>query len=267
MRNSIWTLCLLVAAMCGQAMGQSAPDVIRRAAAALGGEDRILSVRTLMIEGYGQAAAQNGGANASASVDSPQVWTNIQAYEKTIDLVNNRVRVRQRTQAFTSAATLSRGLENFVTTQVLDGDLSYTVNEDGEASRGGNAANLRIEMLTHPVVLVRKALDPTTVVNNLRNQGNQQLVDITTEAGDQFILGIDRETQLPTSVRWMVSNGMLADLAYQTAFTGYMPIDGLQMPFGFNTVIDFRNIVSSKLYVNRNTVDAPIDDLLPHPSW
>ncbi len=261
MRNNIWTLCLLVTAMCGQAMGQSAPDVIRRAAEALGGEDRILSLRTLKIEGYGQAAAQNGGANASASVDSPQVWTNIQGYEKTIDLANNRVRVRQRSQAFTSAATLSRGLGNIVTTQVLDGDIAYTVNEDGEARRGGNAPNLRIEMLTHPVALVRRALDATTVVNNLRNRGNQQLVDITTEEGDHFTLGIDRETQLPTSVRWMVSDGMLADLAFQTAFTGYMPIDGVQMPFGFNTVIDFRNIVQSKLYVNRNTVDASIDDL------
>ena len=104
-------------------LGQSSPDVIQRAAEALGGQERIQSVRTLTIEGYGQTAPQNGGANASASVDAPQLWTNFQAYEKTIDLENERVRIRQRSQAFTSTATLSRSLGNIVTTQVLDGDI------------------------------------------------------------------------------------------------------------------------------------------------
>jgi glyoxylase-like metal-dependent hydrolase (beta-lactamase superfamily II) len=33
------------------------------------------------------------------------------------------------------------------------------------------------------------------------------------------------------------------------------------MPMGFNTVIDFRNVTQSKLYVHRNTVDGPIDNL------
>ena len=259
--RSIWTVGLLVTVMCGQAPGQSAPDVIRRAAEALGGQDRILSLSTLKIEGYGQTASQNGGANASASVDAPQLWTNFQAYEKTIDLENERVRVAQRSQAFTSTATLSRSLGNIVTTQVLDGDIAYTISEDGEARRGGNAANLRIEMLTHPVVLVRTALDPATRVDNLRNRWNQQLVDITTGEGEALTLAVDRETGLPTSVRWMAHDGMLADVAYQTTFSGYVPIDGVQMPMGFNTVIDFRNVVQNKLYVNRNTVDGPIDDL------
>ena len=261
MRKSIWTVCLTLTVMCGQAMGQSAPDLIRSAAEALGGQDRILSLRTLKIEAYGQTAAQNGGANASASVDAPQVWNNIQAYEKTIDLENERVRVVQRSQAFTSTATLSRGLGSIVTTNVLDGDVAYTVSQDGEARRGGNAANLRLEMLTHPVVLVYTALDPATRVDNLRNQGDQQLVDITTQEGEEFTLAVDRETGLPTSVRWMVHDPMLADVAYQTAFSGYIPIDGVRMPMGFNTTIDFRNIVQSKLYVNRNTVDGSIDDL------
>ena len=261
MRKSIWIVCLIVTGMCGQAMGQSAPDVIRSAAEALGGQDRLQSIRTLKIEAYGQTAAQNGGANASASVDAPQVWNNIQAYEKTIDLENERVRVRQRSQAFTSTATLGRSLGNVVTTQVLDGEIAYTVSEDGEARRGGNAANLRLEILTHPVALVHTALAPATRVDNLRNQGDQQLVDITTRQGEEFTLAVDRETGLPTSVRWMVHDQMLADVAYQTSFSGYMPIDGVQMPMGFNTTIDFRNVVQSKLYVNRNTVDGAIDRL------
>ena len=33
------------------------------------------------------------------------------------------------------------------------------------------------------------------------------------------------------------------------------------MPTGFKTVIDFRNIIQSQIYVTHNSVDAPIDDL------
>ena len=36
---------------------------------------------------------------------------------------------------------------------------------------------------------------------------------------------------------------------------------GMQLPTGFTTTIDFRNVVQSKLYVDRNIVDAAIDDL------
>ena len=260
MRNNIATICLWVGAMGSQAMGQSAPDVIGRVAEALGGRDRILSVRTLKIEGYGQTAAQNGGANASASVDSPQVWTNVQAYEKTIDLANQRIRIRQRTQAWTSAATLSRAIGG-MTANVLDGDIAYSVNANGETRRGGNPDNLRIEMLTHPIGLIRAALERGAVVDNLRNQGNQQLVDIRTDDGDIFTLGIDVETNLPAWVRWMASDQTLRDVTYRMAFTGYVPINGVKMPSGFRTVIDFRNVVQRTLYVNRNTVDGPIDDL------
>ena len=39
------------------------------------------------------------------------------------------------------------------------------------------------------------------------------------------------------------------------------PEKGIQLPTGFATTIDFRNVVQSKLYVDRNIVDAPIDDL------
>ena len=33
------------------------------------------------------------------------------------------------------------------------------------------------------------------------------------------------------------------------------------LPTGFATTIDFRDVVQSKLYVDRNVVDAPIEDL------
>ena len=46
--------------------------VINSAADALGGRERLLSVKTLAIYGYGQQAYQNGGGNITASPDAPQ---------------------------------------------------------------------------------------------------------------------------------------------------------------------------------------------------
>jgi len=247
-------------------LAQSAPDLIRRAADALGGRDRILSVRTLKIEGWGQVAPLNGGNNNSASIDAPAAAVNIQGYEKTIDVQNERVRVRYRSQSFASEPVFNRSL-GLKFNDVLDGDIGYTVNEKGEARRsnGGGYQSIelpvRIQMITHPVVLVRAALKPEAKVTNLRNQGDWQLVDITTDKGEKFTLAVDRVAGLPRWVRWMASNPMLGDLTYQTAFTGYVPVNGVQMPMGFNTVIDFRNVAQSKLYVHRNTVDGPIDNL------
>jgi glyoxylase-like metal-dependent hydrolase (beta-lactamase superfamily II) len=268
MRNRIVIACLLVAATCGEALAQSAPDLIRKAADALGGRDRILSVRTLKIEGWGVVAPLNGGNNNSASIDAPAAAVNIQGYEKTIDVQNERVRVRYRSQSFASEPVFARSVGTAFN-DFLDGNITYTVNDKGVARRTAGGAGpvrsyelpLRTQMITHPVVLVRAALKPEAKVTNLRNQGDWQLVDITTDRGEKFTLAVDKVTAMPRWVKWMDSNAMLGDLTYQTAFTGYVPVNGVQMPMGFNTVLDFRNVVQNKLYVHRNTVDGPIDNL------
>src|SRR6185369_15490953 len=116
-------------------------------------------------------------------------------------------------------------------------------------------------METHPVALVRMALEAAATVNNVRPQGRLQLVDITLKRGPKLTLAVDQSTSLPVWVSWMETDGMLRDLTSQKWFTGFEPINGVMMPSGFKTVIDFRNVVQSQMYVTRNFVDAPIDDL------
>jgi len=83
---------LLAAVMLAHAYAQTtASSVIRKAADALGGADRIKSLHSLRLEGYGQEAVQNGGGNTSASREAPQRWTNVLNWEETIDLTNQRI--------------------------------------------------------------------------------------------------------------------------------------------------------------------------------
>ena len=59
----------------------------------------------------------------------------------------------------------------------------------------------------------------------------------------------------------MAHDENLGDVTFRTTFTGYLPVKGVMLPMGYSTVIDFRNVVQNKLYVDKNAVDEPIDDL------
>ena len=71
-------------------------QVINRAAEALGGKERILSLKSLTIYGYGQQAYQNGGGNITASPDAPQKWVNVNGLQRTIDFEHGRMHLEQR---------------------------------------------------------------------------------------------------------------------------------------------------------------------------
>ena len=74
-----------------QQQTQAGARLIAAAADALGGRERILAVKTIVLEGYGEAAYMNGGGNISASPDAPQKWVSIPEYEKTIDHEHRRI--------------------------------------------------------------------------------------------------------------------------------------------------------------------------------
>lgn len=246
--------------LAGQAAGGS--DVIARAATALGGRDRLLAIKTLTIEGYGQLAYQNGGGNITASPDAPQKWVNIQEYARIIHLDPLRTRVRQR-QAYDFVFAAAANMRGVVSTQALDGDLAFNLNAQGNATRAGAAAvrTRRLEALAHPVALIRTALAASTRVSARRTSGSLQLVDVTIPAGDTLTLAVDSGTSLPAWISWVGSDTNLGDVVYRAFFTGYQPVSGVMMPTGFNTTIDFRNVVLQKLYVDRQAVDAAPDDL------
>jgi hypothetical protein len=112
-----------------QQQTQTAVRLIDGAAEALGGRERILAVKTIVLEGYGEAAYMNGGGNISASPDAPQKWVSIPEYEKTIDLEHRRLRVRQRNHqnfVFASAAGYLGTAD--LNTVYLDGHIAYNVN-------------------------------------------------------------------------------------------------------------------------------------------
>src|SRR5688572_4862415 len=270
----------IVATLVIQLAGQgSSPErqLLARAADALGGRERVMALRTLQIVGYGELAYFNGGGNITGDPDAPQKWQKVLDYTRTIDLEHGRTRVQQRLKMdFVFASTIGQlGLNR--TSETLDGDLAYNIGggflaapQSGapqpQPTGPAAARQRRVELLAHPITIVRAALDPTSKLSNVRTQGNLQVVDVTVRQGDTLTLAVHATTNLPAWVSYVGPNANLGDVAYRTAFAGYVPEQGVQLPTGFATTIDFRNVVQRKLYVDRNIVDAPIDDLSPPAS-
>lgn len=274
---SALSLVLAVGLDVGAQQGEMA-TLVTRAADALGGRDRLMSLKTLQIVGYGELAYMNGGGNITADVDAPQKWQKVLEYTRTIDLEHWRTRVQQRVKMdFVFAATAAQlGLNR--TSETLDGDVAYNIGGGAFAAPqssgtpppqpAGNPAarQRRVELLAYPITIVRAALDPASKLSNLRKQGNLALVDVTVREGDTLTLAINAASNLPAWVSYVGPNNNLGDVTYRTAFVGYEAEKGIQLPTGMTTTIDWRNVVQSKLYVDRNIVDAQIDDLSAPPA-
>ena len=126
----VLVLIALVAAACSSAPPER--QIVDDAATALGGADRIQALAALEVTGSGPAP--NAGQNRLPDDELP-VWQ-VSEHTRSIDLANNRTRVRQLREAqFQFAgATVQR------VTQGLDGDVAYNVAPDGTMTRAGDAA-------------------------------------------------------------------------------------------------------------------------------
>jgi Metallo-beta-lactamase superfamily len=251
MTKSLWVI--PVAALVG-ACAQTSPEmqVVNDAARALGGKDRIQAVRTLVIEGEGPAP--NVGQNTMPDGELP-VWK-VTEFKQTIDLTNRRSRVQQlRTVQFLFAGPTVQRLN-----QGLDGDVAYNLGPDGATRAGEQAATeRRIDLLRHPITIVRAALDPAAKVGNLRRDGNAQVVDITTAKGDTVSLAIDDTTKLPVKMTAMSDNANMGDVAITTSFSDYEDVSGLKLPKRLTTNID--KYLQFDLHVTKQAVDAEAGDL------
>jgi hypothetical protein len=248
-------LCLVALLAGGSACARTPPElrVINDAAEALGGRQKVLAVKTLTIEGEGPAP--NVGQNTMPDGELP-VWK-VTEFKRTIDLSNHRSRTSQVRTAQFLFANANTQRQN----QGLDGGVAYNVGADGTATRASAAVarDRRVELLQHPLVLVREVLDdPGTRLSGYRASGKQEIVEIETSKGEKLTLAIDSGSKLPSRVTSMSDNANLGDVAIDTAFSAYDSAGGLQLPKRITTTID--RYPQFDLTVSKNTVDGDTGD-------
>ena len=231
-RTTVFAL-LTAAAVSACAKGTPEQQIVDDAAAALGGRDRILAVKTLVIEGEGS----NGNLGQDMTPEATGQKFALTGYKRSIDVAGGRARTEQtRTPNF----AYFQGQAPQKQVLGIDGDVAYNVAPNGNATRASNAAarDRRADLYHHPVTIVRAALDPAARLTNPRTAGNERVVDVTTANGLTFTLAIDGTTELPTRVVSMSDNANLGDVAIETSFADYQDVSGLKLPARLTTKTD-----------------------------
>jgi glyoxylase-like metal-dependent hydrolase (beta-lactamase superfamily II) len=228
-------------------------QVIDDAAAALGGRDRILAAKTLVIEGNGE----NGNLGQDLTPERTVQTFTVSTYRREIDLAGGRTRVeRTRTPTF----PYFQGQQPQTQVFGVAGEVGYDVAPDGKATRAANAVarDRRVELFHHPLTVVRAALDPGATLANPRTANGQKVVDVTT-GGLTFTLALDAATNLPSRVVSMADNLNLGDVAVETAFADYQDVGGLKLPARLTTTTD--RVMTTDIHATRQTLDGPTSDL------
>jgi hypothetical protein len=249
--KNIVRLLLTVLAVGASACDRTPPErrAIVEAADAMGGRQKVLDVKTLTLEGEGNAP--NVGQNTMPDSELPN-WR-VTEFKRTIDLANHRMRTQQLRTAQFLFANANTQRQN----QGLDGDVAFNVAPDGAVTRASETAmkDRRMEMLQHPLAIVRAALDdPAAKLSGFRAAGGQEIVEVETGKGEHITLAIDATTKLPSRATTMSDNANLGDVAIDTAFSDYEAVNGLTLPKRITTTID--RFPQFDLTISKNTVDA-----------
>ena len=225
--------CLLAIASPGWTQPMSARSVLEEAAEAMGGLDRILEIDSLVMTGFGQSLSL--GQDPSADPMAPAKWTAQNDVVRSFDLDSLRALQTQRQQPlFPFAAAFA-----------------YGSDPRSQVQAGATA-------LTHPLPALRAALNSANPADSLGIEDGAIVVEFALAGGETVRLGIDQTTRLPSWVRWVAPDAALGEIEYTTWFTGYSPFDGVQLPNGLTTKIDWRDLVTQTFHVDSYRVDGEL---------
>jgi glyoxylase-like metal-dependent hydrolase (beta-lactamase superfamily II) len=217
----------------------------------MGGRERILAVRTLVLEGTGE---QYGlGQNASPGGALPVY--EVTELRRSIDYPNKRWRQEQsRTPRFlTSNTAVQRGRFGY-------DSIAFNILADGTIRRVASADVDRAnELLYYPIGFLQVALAAGTELTEERPRGALRHLRINA-GGNKFAMFIDRKTSLPVRVEKIEYNPVLGDAVVGTTFSDWRPVDGLLLPMRMMWRIDERWPLSD-IRLSRVSLNAEIGDL------
>jgi glyoxylase-like metal-dependent hydrolase (beta-lactamase superfamily II) len=248
---------------------ESARAVIEQAAQALGGIDRVRSIRNITLYGYGQYAVME--QSISPSRYAPMRYQAANDLRRVYDLEHDRFQMLERLNML-YPYRIKAGHAFLPNNLVLDGDIAYNVTSEFTSARRAPRWNndlyndppgvhsRRMWMLNNPIALVRAAMDSATQLSAPRREGAYTVLDMTLKQGDHLSAGFSAD-HLPAWVRWSSPYTNLGEVTFTTYMTGYASIDGIELPLGYDTRLDWRDIDYFKLYVDGYRIDQQIADL------
>ena len=232
--NGIFALLAGAALVAGCTQATPEQQVVNDAATALGGRDRILAVKTLVIDGEG--TQYNLGQDVTPEA-SGQTFT-VTAYRRAIDVAGGRARTdltRRPNFTFFQGPAPQRQVNG------VDGAVGYNVAPRMAPPRGSPITWRTIAAPASFTPRSRPYARRWTRWRNwrtLRAEGAETLVDVTPPGGVTFTLAIDTMTKLPTRVLSKTDDTNLGDVVLETRFAEYQDAGGIQLPMRMTTRTD-----------------------------
>ena len=246
--------------------GTSAREAIDAAASALGGAQRLQALQNIILVGYAQYAYQNGGGNISPLPGAPQKYIAANDYRRIYDVQKMRMLHQERRNDLFPFANYA-GHSFALVRQGLDGGQAYNVDVKGAVQFGGDTRDRRMWFYTNPVTIVRAVLTGAASATNRRQQDDLTLVDLTLKEGDKMTLAIRPPSNLPLWVAWVAPQQNLGEYTLTTTFYGYEPFNGVQLPMGYTTRSDWRNVDQVKIYIDQYMIDSQIPSLAANATF
>jgi len=215
----------------------SAQDVLEDTAEAMGGMNRIMQVDSLLMTGFSQTLNQDGGSSPSPHPNSPKKWAAQNGVERYFNLESGEALQRQR-QGFLFPFALPFGHAWALTSQVQDG----------------------VDALNNPLMALRVALESET--GGVSIEDDNIVVEFMLDNGQHVWLGINQLNKLPAWVRWLGPHSNLGEVTYTTWFTGYTPYDGIRLPSGLSTKIDWRDNVVTSFHIDGYQINEPLPEFV-----
>ena len=253
-RTADTTLLLgLVVALAGCTPASPEQQFVDDAMRAMGGRDRVVAAKTLVIEGEG--VNYNLGQDMKPGASTQQFA--VSNYKRQIDLANGRQRVEQtRTPKF----LYFQGPQPQTQIQAVDGAVAFNVNPQGQTTRIPALAETdrRHDLYHHPLVLLRAATDANARLGTVRSVGNTRQADITTAAGPVVTLTIGADG-LPLSASSKAYHPNLGDVVMTTTFADYQDVNGLRLPAKLEGTVD--DFTTWEVTAAKQALDADVGDL------
>ena len=224
---------------------------------AVGGRDKVIAVKSIVIEGTG--VNYNLGQDMKPEAATEQFA--ISGYKREIDTAQGKQRVEQvRTPKF----AYFQGPQPQTQIQVLDGDTAFNVGANGAASRLGTATAERdrqTELFHHPITALIAATVPLTTVTNVRTVGSVRQADFAFK-DRAWTMTIDA-AGLPLSISSKTYHPNLGDVVMTTTFADYQDVTGVKLPAKITGKVD--DFTTYEIQASRQTIDSPVEHVSAPP--
>ena len=218
--------------------------VLEQAAEAMGGLERLQGLDNVVLTGFGQRIYFQGGGNLTGEKHVPPKWQSVTDAQRTFDLKRERA-LNQERRAFDFPFAGFFGLNFARNATVETGAL----------------------LLDHPLPALLEALDAETRLGPVTTEDGMVVVEFTPEGSrSPAWIGIDPTSHLPSFSRWITGSTNLGDITTTAWFTGYTPVDGVQLPLGLMDQMDWRNQVSLMFQVDSYRVNVAAAELPAFPA-